>query len=40
MPLNTKAAFQALPLEEPIAQGRSCAGTISVAVSHDSATAT
>ena len=40
MPLNTNAAFQALPLVEPIAQGRSCAGTSSVAVSQASATTT
>ncbi len=40
MPLNTNAAFQALPLVEPIAYGRSCAGKSSVALSHDSATST
>ena len=40
MPLNTNAAFHALPFVEPIAQGRSCAGTSSVAVSHERATAT
>ena len=38
--MNTNAAFHALPLVEPIAYGRSCAGNSSVAVSHDSATAT
>jgi hypothetical protein len=37
--LNTKAAFHALPLVEPIANGRSWAGNRSVAVSHDSETA-
>ncbi len=40
VPLNTNAAFHALPFVEPIAYGRSWAGTSSVAVSHASATAT
>jgi hypothetical protein len=38
--LNTNAEFQALPLVEPIAYGRSLAGTSRVAVSQDRATAT
>ena len=40
VPLKTNAAFQALPFVDPIAYGRSLAGTSSVAVSQASETTT
>ncbi len=38
--MKTNAAFHGLPLVEPTAYGRECAGTRSVITSHESATAT